>query len=206
MAEIVVLSGETRRLSEFLDEELDPGANPLVALLSDRLPYDRWLVLQDLLRRKLAFFCISWFTWDATLEIARRLRVTETPEAFSTELPAEIHELMWADIPQDIISSFDNSSSYRSFNDRWSELVNEWAAEHGWDPFALPFKAAERHEELLELESWLEERGYGDHRKPIRNLLVEVMGELADRARAFVVRRRTPDELLDEFLVGCHIA
>jgi hypothetical protein len=202
MAEIVILTGETRRLAEFLDEELDPSKNPVVALLSDRLPRDRWLVLQDLMHRKLSFFCIAWLSWQATIDLAKRLSVGENAEDFLTDLPAEIHELMWADIPPDIMSTFDNSQSYRAFNDRWAELVHEWAEERGWDPLTLPFRWQDRSEELLELERWLEERGFDDRHKPIQNLLVEVMVELANRARASVVQGRSSGDALDELLTS----
>jgi hypothetical protein len=200
MAEIVILSGETRRLAEFLDEELDPSKNPIVALLSERLPRDRWLVLQDVMRRKLAFFSIAWLSWRATLDLAKRLGVGENTEAFLTDVPAEIHELMWTDIPPDILSTFDNSHSYRAFNERWGDLVHEWATERGWDPLALPFRWQDRSEELLELEVWLEERGFDDKHKPIQNLLVEVMVELANRGRAFVVHGRSAEDAFDELL------
>ena len=200
VAEIVVLSGETRRLTEFLDEQLDPDRQPLAALLSDRLPQDRWLVLRDLLRRKIAFFCISWLTWNATLDVAKRLRVTESPEAFLVDVPAEIHELMWADIPADILSAFDNTEAYRSFNDGWSESVHEWARERGWSPLSLPFRAWERSDEFLELQGWLEQRGYGDDRKPFQNLLIEVMVEIANRAKASVVQSLSPEDELTALL------
>jgi hypothetical protein len=200
VAEIVVFSGETQRLAEFLDEQLDPASNPIVGLLSDRLPHDRWLVLQDLLHRKLAFFCIAWLTWHATIDVARRLRVVETPDAFLADVPAEVHELMWTDIPADIMSTFDNSESYRSFNDRWGQLINEWATERGWDPLALPFRWQDRSEELVELERWLQERGFDDGHKPIQNLLVEVMVELANRGRAFVVQGRSSEDYFDALL------
>lgn len=200
MAEIVIFSGETRRIAEFLDEQLDPNANPIVSLVAERLPRDRWVVLHDLLYRKLAFFCMASLAWRATVDIAERLRVTDVPEAYGVEVPAEVHELVWSDIPADIMATFDNSEAYRDFNHRWGESIREWAGDRGWDPLQLPFRAFEETEELRDLERWLDERGYGDAHRPVQNVLVEVVTELARRARSFVVEGRSDDHDLDGLL------